>query len=282
MKPTSVIFLIFSVILIASGIGVLFLAKDMAEEQHVALFSQFVDDDGNLIEKYDFSDDNISRLTLTLGDVDVHIYGNAESSYIELINFPKNTYDLSVSSKTISIDNTISMMSFYRIRESGLNFSGLRHYLNLRNYSDRDRTLNIYISKEENIKIYDITQSKGSISISDLNYRADYSISLKKGDLYASNLTTNSVFNVNIGKGSVTLDSCFIENCGVILGAGDLEYSFNGLENQAFEVRTGSGKVYFNGEDMGLSFAREATISYIKLTAEVTEGNIRINADKVQ
>ena len=71
MKPTSVIFLIFSIILIASGVGVLFLAQSMADNENIALFSQSVDDDDNLIDTYDYTDDSIGHITLNLRDADI-------------------------------------------------------------------------------------------------------------------------------------------------------------------------------------------------------------------
>ena len=256
MRPTSVIFLIFSVILIASGVGVLFLAQGMADSDDIALFAQSIDENDNLVEIYDFTDRSIDRISLTLGDASVNVYGNSEKSYIELINFPKSTYDISENSKTINIDNTISLFSLVRIKENGLNFSGLRHYLNVRDYRD-----------------------KGDVMIKDIKYIADYTVSIEEGNISMSNVESRSTANLNIKKGSTVLDECFIENISVMIDAGDFDYAMNTMENQFITARIkNKGSITVNSTDKGSEYIYESLIPYITLNTEVKNGNIRINA----
>jgi len=279
MRPTSVIFLIFSVILIASGVGVLFLAQGMAESDDIALFAQSVDENNNLVEIYDFTDQSIDRISLTLSGASVNVYGNSEKSYIELINFPKSTYDLSVSSKTINIDNTISLLSLVRIKENGLNFSGLRHYLNTGDYRDLPKTINIYIKPEEEIKVYNFSVAKGDVVINDIKSSADYSVNIGSGSIKMENIESRSTANLSLESGDVLLNECFIENISVMIEAGNLDYIMNGMENQIIDVRIkDNGNVKVNGTDRGSEYIYESEIYYMILDAEIEKGDINIEA----
>jgi len=279
MRPTSVIFLIFSVILIASGVGVLFLAQSMAESDDIALFAQSLDENDNLVEIYDFTDQSIDRISLTLNGASVNVYGNSEKSYIELINFPKSTYDLSVSSKTINIDNTISLLSLVRIKENGLNFSGLRHYLNTGDYSDKPKTVNIYIKPEEEIKVYNFSISKGDVVIKDITNSADYSISIGSGSIEMSDIESRSTANLSVDSGNVAVNECFIENISILIDSGDIDYTMNSMENQIIDaIVREKGTITVNGKDRGSEYIYESDIDYMAVNAEVKSGNINIEA----
>ena len=279
MRPTSVIFLIFSVILIASGVGVLFLAQGMAESDDIALFAQSLDENDNLVEIYDFTDQSIDRISLTLSGASVNVYGNSEKSYIELINFPKSTYNLSVSSKTINIDNTISLLSLVRIKENGLNFSGFRHYLHTGDYSDKPKTVNIYIKPEEEIKVYNFALSKGDVIISNIKNSADYSITTGSGNIEMSDIESRSTANLSTDDGNVAINECFIENISVMIESGDLNYTMNGMENQIIDaIIRERGSITVNGKDRGNEYIYESQIYYMIMNAEVKNGDINIEA----
>jgi len=281
MKPTSVIFLIFSVILIASGVGVLFLAESMAENEGIALFSQSIDENGNLIEIYDYTDDSIDRISLTLGDADINVYGNSEKSYIELINFPKSTYDLSVNAKTININNTVGIFDYERIKENGLKFSGLRHYLNISDYQDMNKTVNIYIKPDETIKVYNFSIGNGNIGIENITNSADYSVNIDKGNLILQNVQTWSTVNIGIDKGDVIMNNSTIDTCSVIVNEGTVEYTLDNMDAQLINVKTGEGTVYLNGTETGDKYTNEPSTYYTKLNVILGKGIIHINGDKL-
>lgn len=281
MKPTSVIFLILSVILIASGVGVIFLAQGMAERENVALFSQTTDDDGNLIETYNYSEDNISRITLNLKEADVHIIGGADVSYIELINFPKSSYDLSVSSKTLTVDNKRGIFSFARIKESGFNFNGLRYYLNFTAYRKGDKVVNIYVSPEETVRIFNVNMEKGNAELIGLSGHSDYSIDIGEGDLSVSNVSTQAVFNISLGKGNCDIEHSFIQTCGVGITEGNFSYRYDNIAEQSFFARTENGRVTLNDRERENPFEFSPMIYFTSASINVGKGDIALYCAKI-
>nr|MBQ4318688.1 hypothetical protein [Clostridia bacterium] len=216
-----------------------------------------------------------------LGDADVNVYGNAEKSYIELINFPKSTYDLSVSQKGINIDNTIGLLSLMRIKENGFSFSGLRHYINPDNYVDKPKMINIYVRSVEEIKAYNFTLDNGNVTFKDLSYGADYSVTIDNGTLTMNNINTSSVINAKIDKGSAEFNTCMADKGFVEIVDGNVNYTFDGLENQYLSASCGSGEVTVNGSSHGDTFTYEPLIRYMSFEFAVKKGDITINASSL-
>ena len=97
MKPTSVIFIIVSVILACTGLLLCMSAENLAVEQGVALFNQQGDSENNYTESFDIDEEYLKKIVVSLNDVSVNVYGGAEKSHIDLINFNNGSYDLTSS-----------------------------------------------------------------------------------------------------------------------------------------------------------------------------------------
>ena len=90
MRPTSMIFLVLSLILIFGGFMTCSIAKSMAASENISIYDQVFDENGDAIYTYNISEQAINKLALTFSDVDVTVVGGASSSYVELKNFDVN------------------------------------------------------------------------------------------------------------------------------------------------------------------------------------------------
>ena len=94
MKPTSIIFIIVTIILACAGVLMCISAENMAKDQGIALFKQEHDGNNNYVETYDDIDEaSLKKLVISLKNADINVYGGAEKSRIELINFSDNSYN---------------------------------------------------------------------------------------------------------------------------------------------------------------------------------------------
>ena len=85
MKPTSIIFLVVSVLLIIGGVIACTVAKDIAVTDGYTLFHDA--EGGGTYVRHDFKSSDVNKIELVVTDAEIHIYGGAEESYIEFFNF---------------------------------------------------------------------------------------------------------------------------------------------------------------------------------------------------
>ena len=103
MKPTSVIFLIVSVLLACLGVILCMTATSIANEQGIGLFDQVGDGDDNYIHYETFVEEELKKIVVKVSDVKVNVIGGAEESKIELVNFPNNAYQIQAGRSTLQI-----------------------------------------------------------------------------------------------------------------------------------------------------------------------------------
>ena len=173
MRPASLIFLVLAVILAISGVITCSVAKSMAAKEGVELFYQTIDTENNSTYTYDMSADTVNKIVLNISDADINIIGNAKSNYIELINFNINTYGFTVSNNVLTVDDTLSLMSIFNFTEGGIEFKGLRHYLNTNAFASKPKTVNIYLTEASMVKMMNITLASGDLNISDITFNTD-------------------------------------------------------------------------------------------------------------
>ena len=195
MKPTSIIFLIISVMLALVGVLLCFTASNMANDQGIALFSQTGDADSNYSAKKDFDGDSIRKIVITMSEVDVNVYGGAESNYIELVNFPDGTYDLSVSKSTLQLSDKTAITNIIDVDNLKINFNGFRDYLHYFKYKDKPRTVNLYFTDSAEAIILSIS-SEADITLQDLRLDCDYKLNVTDGDVSVSNVKTISSLSI--------------------------------------------------------------------------------------
>jgi len=217
MKPTSVIFLIVSILLACLGFLLCMTATSLATEQGIGLFAQIGDDDDNYIATHSFTDEELKKIVVKVSDVRVNVIGGAEESRIELVNFMNNSYSIQPGRSTLQISDNSGITGIVDIDNFKINFHGFRDYLHyLSDYiagkPQKDRVLNIYITDEADLVNFNITVGDGDISISHMQADCDYKIILANGVVDIENVTTDSSIQIestessNIELNNVTTD----------------------------------------------------------------------------
>ena len=129
MKPTSLIFLALSLILLVGGFMVCGVAKSMAKNQGIRIYDQEINKDGDSVYTYNIADDTVTKLALKFSGIDVHIRGSESESYIELKNFDANSYSTTLTGSTVTVDGTVGFMSsLIDMSGGGIRFKGLRYF----------------------------------------------------------------------------------------------------------------------------------------------------------
>lgn len=208
MKPTSVIFLILSVILIAAGAVTCFVASQMASAQEIALFEDTEDENGDSHYYKDFSSSDPSIVTVSVKDADVHIFGTADSGMsVDLKNFPRSLYELSLANNNLTVSDSVNLFSVVRKGADGLGFTGLRRFIRGGLFRGGDRKVELAVSESNTVKQYNISVENGDIVIEDIGVGADYSLSVKNGSITLKNISSASGLNADIGTGDLTVEN---------------------------------------------------------------------------
>jgi len=251
-------------------------ANNVSRAQDIPLYAQTFDENDNSIERIDLNVMGVTRISLTIKDADVYIINKAESSYIELVNFYKNTYDLKTNSKTIQLDDTINILSLLKFTENGFEFNGLRYYLIPDMYREKKKVVNIYIKEEEEVKIFDINITDGDLFMKDFTKRADYTINVGKGDIYLDTIRTNSIFNLSLIEGKLTFQNCIISEINAEVNIGNCYFNSLSLEYLIFNLTAPLGKIYYAEEDKGEAFYQFFPMATNKLNININSGDIYI------
>lgn len=283
MRPTSVIFLILSVILIAGGAVTCVSAQRMADANGLDLFFQETDENNNGLEVTEFEPENVSKITLVLSNVDVNIYGSADKDAIELINFTKNSYEFTMANKNLTVDDSLSLMSLFRITSSGFHFGGLRHYLYFDRYADRTRAVNIYLSENSGVTAFDIQVESGDVVFHDLVRESDYTVTVQEGDVLFDNINMVSSMKVGVVKsGDITCDLQQLSRSAEIsTGEGDVLIALTDNHYRAYYLNAPAGSINYFGRDEGKNLEIAPITVTSTLTVTSTSGDISLRQSKV-
>ncbi len=275
MKPSSIIFLIISVLVIAAGCVLCTVGSNMAAEQDVALFETDVAMiDGDVIRSDIFDASEINKIKMNLDEVHVTIAASETGeSYMEMRNFQVGSYDYSIQNKMLLVDNETSLFSLMRIAEGNFSFNGLRHYLTYKAGANTEKSLYIYLAEDASLNAFDIAVKRGSITVENLSFAADYNIALVAGDLTLRNIATKSTVNLSTNKGIVTADalSCRYGTIVVGDGAADLYLTTIPLELQVSVMEGDIECGYASASEYGLMIDADASGSITYLGNEKTE-----------
>ena len=168
-------------------------AENMAKDQGIALFKQEHDGNNNYVETYDDIDEaSLKKLVISLKNADINVYGGAEKSRIELINFSDNSYNLTASKTQITLSGIDGISGLINLDTFKINFSGFRNYQNYLKYRNRQKTVNLYLSDAAEVIFIDIHTEEGNVTVSDLDIDCDYRLTADKGEVTLSGITTGS------------------------------------------------------------------------------------------
>lgn len=198
MKPSSIVSIIVAAVIIVIGIVTCAIANGMAEKSGNLLFARSRGDD--YINTVDLNEKEIIRISLDLTDADVNIYGSSTTSYIEFVNFRETLYSLTASSTSVQFSESPDFSSMLKFWEGGFSFKGMRYIFSPRTYDDsRMKAVNIYLSSDCEIKQFNITANRASVTLENLSCDADYIFNVNEIDLFASSVKTNSTLRINMG-----------------------------------------------------------------------------------
>lgn len=295
MKPTSIIFLVVSVLLVLGGFAAVGVARQMAVTEGIELVSSVADDAGNYIYYYDYDADSIGKITIDIKDADVNIIGGAAKPYVELINFPEGMYELSSTNRNLNIGNNIDFTSLNGIASLAMNFRGLRSLINYYNIHELEKTVNVYLCDEHPVNIIDCRVETGTVTVKNNATETDYNVEIGTGSLDVSEIVTTSVLNVSIETGDVKIDDSVISYIDGKIGTGSMDFEGElrniemTIETGDFNYRSTYGQQYYNlvlstnvgsitvdGEDFGGAYERMSFPTSDLITIDIGTGSIDI------
>ena len=206
MKPMSKLFLIVSGIIAAIGGVLLIIGGCMAKAQGVQLYPQKTD--GNYVYTVDITDTEVSKISIDATDTDISVYTSQEKEYIEFINFNENYYSVSTTNRVISFDEYVDLTSMVAFWDSNFSFRGMRSLFSIGRRITGDKKINIYLSDERDINIFDFSIESGTINISDINTNTDYKFTVESGNIILKNVSTLSCVTLKANECTVTLENC--------------------------------------------------------------------------
>jgi hypothetical protein len=197
MKPTSVIFLIVSILLACVGFLLCITASSMATEQGIGLFTQIGDEDDNYVATQIFTEEDLKKIVIKVSNVNVNVIGGAEESKIELVNFMNDSYNIQAGRSTLQISDNSGITGIIDLENFKINFGGFRDYLHylfdfIEGNEKKEQILNVYLTDEADLVNLNITVGDGDITLSDMQIDCDYKIVLASGVVDIANISTDS------------------------------------------------------------------------------------------
>jgi hypothetical protein len=197
MKPTSVIFLIVSILLACVGLLLCITASSMATEQGIGLFTQIGDEDDNYVATQIFTEEDLKKIVIKVSNVNVNVIGGAEESKIELVNFMNDSYNIQAGRSTLQISDNSGITGIIDLENFKINFGGFRDYLHylfdfIEGNEKKEQILNVYLTDEADLVNLNITVGDGDITLSDMQIDCDYKIVLASGVVDIANISTDS------------------------------------------------------------------------------------------
>lgn len=278
MKPTSIVSLIISVILIIVGLVTCFIAQNMAQEKGEYLFAEERNND--LVQTVDLSESEISKIELIVADTEINIIGKSERSYIEFINFRENYYALSATNRVLSFDEIPDVMSMLKFWENGFSFKGMRYIFNFNDEPEEDRAkvINIYLTSDYDMKIFDITAENAVINIENMTSPADYNIITDNAVINTSVLRTTSSFNINTAKDAKTAESITLNMKMALISNININAANLELTAESFRCN-GTGNIVYDNGNVDIKSIRKLSDMNFHLTSE--KGFIEIDGNAV-
>ena len=278
MKPTSVIFLIVSVLLACVGLLLCFTATSIAANDGTAIFSQTgsAETGYNYTTTFALDESKTAQITFDLGDVDVYVYPTNESSRIELVNFPEGTYRYNETKTGVRLTDSASFKNMLDLENLEINFNGFRDYLHWYRYRNNRKSVNLYIGAPEHLTKISIASS-GNITVDgrrtgqntylELN-DIDVDFTSRGGDINISAFRSTSMLKLEAtDEAFINLDSVYVNNLEIygVNSFVDMNYV---SADYSFFVEINQGNVDFAPGSFNLSqydlifSAKDGTVKY--------------------
>lgn len=287
MKPTSLIFLALSLILLVGGFMVCGVAKSMAKNQGIRIYDQEINQEGDSVYTYNIANDTVTKLSLKFSDIDVHIYGTENESYVELKNFDANSYSTTLTGSSVSVDGTVGFMSsLVDMSGGGVRFKGLRYFLMKKPSGDRQKSVNVYISGNSGLKSLSVTSENGDVYLSGITGGIEYSVSTTNSDIFLDGIRTPDIENVNsfatltTVKGNITVKSSSMQLIKMTAEEGNITVdAASGTVSSdyiTYDIKATEGAINYNGTDYEGELKITSPDEKSKIKADITKGVVRI------
>ncbi len=280
MKPTSVIFLILSLVLIAAGTLTCILSGNLAEKRGEAIFAGEYDGAGNLIETYDFTGESLRKITLNLRECEVTIQGGSDRSYVEFVNFPRDGYAFSTVDSQLTFSDGIGLKSLYRNAGGNFEIYGLRYFLRTDLFGDngKPKALHFYLAEGTQISQFSITASSGSVRAKNIAGVADYAVRLDCGDVSLTDIEGTGVTQITIGKGNFFLRTADPEGSyKITIEEGDAAICYPDQTRLQGTLMAPLGKIRFFEQVENGFYETDPSDAGTKILLTAQKGNIEIS-----
>ncbi len=297
MKPTSIIFLIVSLVIVLLGFATVGVANGLANSQNVELGTP-VSEDGNYYAQPEFDATSVGKINVSLQEATVNVIGGSDKSYIELINFTEGMYAASGSNRVFTLNDSTDITSFSSLISMVSNFKGLGAFVDYFGMRKLERTVNIYLCDDYPINAVDISLERGTVNIKNNRTLTDYYVNVGAGEISMVDVGTTSVTKFVLDEGNVFLNDCDIEQMSVTvksgnvqavaqvnrfsvsIASGDFEYSsYSSMENTNVKLAASAGAVTVDGSSVGGFIQTSNSTTGNMIDATVTVGNISVKTN---
>lgn len=276
MKPTSIIFLVLSIILIITGYVSCEMAMGMAQTEGISLYNDETDEDGNRINTIYFNSNEFDRIEVNITKAKVHLCVGDEEKVV-LKNYTEGSFSGSASGVSYIITDNQSAIDMITSGNFNLAFSGIRHYWHDRDILSREKEVYVYTTAATVVNGIDIVLGEGSVLIEDYTAGFDVmtevgsgEVTIKGSSAAAFNITGEDVtlnveksttqrFHADITNGRINLKDTEATSLAKlnIKESGDVKVELSGDESEYIITAYASKNVTINGKNKGTQYPPE-------------------------
>ncbi len=268
MKPTSIIFLIISVVLVIGGFATAGVAKQLAASEGIDLSVTTDENSQSAAFRYEYGNDTVEKITVVVKNAEINVIGGADKPYVELINFTEGMYSFSSGNRVLEIKDGMDFTSVSGIVSVVGGFKGLRSFVNYYYMKDFQKTVNIYICDANPVNKVEIALDAGNVSIRDITAAADYSVEADEGIVNMTNINTTSFVKVDVDAGQINIDECNIKDCELNVDIGNIIVS----------AKTDRLDATIDVGDFNLEYAE--SLELVNLNLYAIAGEITVDGEK--
>ncbi len=251
MKPTSIIFIIFAAILIVIGVAVCIVGGVIANNQNVELTCDYITDAGESVIEYKPKEyKSLKTIDINVENVDINIIGQSSEAYVEFKNLNPLIYDFTISNGKLSVKTVeaFNVTRFVKIRENGIGFSGLRHFLYLNKNKGKQAQINIYLPGDAAIEKIKLCTLEADITVEKVTINCDYEVNCDKGNITFKEVTsTEKLSVVSLIDGNFISEKCSVKATDFNNGIENSNAEFILDQKNNFSVTVSEGIISFDG-----------------------------------
>ena len=276
MKPTSIIFIVLSLILIVTGYVGCEIATSMADSEGVSLYNEQTDEDGNRINTLYYNSTGYDRLELNISDATIYLCQGEEEKVV-LKNFTEGSFTIMESGVSYIISDNISAVDMITSGNFNLTFKGLRHYWHDREILSKDKEVYVYAKDATVLNSIDLQLVHGKVVVENFKCEYDVMADVTDGEVLIKNssaaafnvsgnkcdLTTEATntarFHTSIANGKIVMKSTDVTSLSklAITNEGSVDISLDGAREDYIITAYASKHITLNGKKYDLAYPPE-------------------------